>query len=297
MLNKIFSSRPLPALELCVAEQTVHFLSIADFEFALGGRIAVPSGKIQRLVQCSMQELRAEARTIKEVEKRFVDILSRSIEDPKSINRSLREMDPLIFSQDHNWREIISSLNEMGDEFDAYRRVALVKYMQYLAARQDIIKHLYSEKKRYSTSNSDKESEGELKDTVILDGTLVAAPSDENDDYERLPKGESIRIFLADGQEMEVLLSRHKCKVHNQDGFEFQDDKGRMHKLGSGRTIIGRDALSNIVLDPTWRDVSRKHLVIEVHDKNQLLFTDMSSHGTYINSEYLEETSTRSRPA
>lgn len=290
MLNKLFSSRPLPALELHIADQTLNFLSIADFEFALDGRTAVPSGKIQRLVQCSMQELRAEARTIKEVEKRFVDILSRSIEDPKSINRSLREMDPLIFSQDHEWREIISSLNETGDEFDGYRRVALVKYMQYLAARQDIIKHLYSEKKRHSNS-SDREIEGELKDTVILDGTLVASAGDDDEDYERLPKGESKRIFLPDGQEMEVLLSRHKCRLSNHDGFEFTDDKGHKHKLGEERTIVGRDALSTIVVDPTWRDVSRKHLVIEVQGRDQLLFTDMSSHGTYINSEYLEETS------
>ncbi|MDZ7735533.1 MAG: FHA domain-containing protein [Gammaproteobacteria bacterium] len=239
-----------------------------------------------------MQELRAEARTIKEVEKRFVDILSRSIEDPKSINRSLRELDPLIFSQDHNWREIISGLNEMGDEFDAYRRVALVKYMQYLAARQDIIKHLYSEKKRYSTNGGDKEQEGPLKDTVILDGTLVATTGEENDEYERLPKGESKHVHLPAGQEMQVLLSKHKCKLANHDGFEFEDEKGTRHKLSEARNIIGRDALSTVVLDPTWRDVSRKHLVIEIHGKNDLQVTDMSAHGTYINSEFLEQTST-----
>lgn len=291
MLNKIFS-RPLPALELQVGEQHFNFLGIADFEFALGGRTAVPSGKIQRLVQCSMQELRAEARTIKEVEKRFVDILSRSIEEPKSINRTLRELDPLIFSQDHMWRDIISGLNELGDEFDAYRRVALVKYMQYLAARQDIIKHLYSEKKHYQTSSGDKDIENELlKDTVILEGTLISgSPADDNDDLTRLPKGESMSIQLPVGQEMEILLSRHKCKLNNHDGFEFIDDKGKSHELSDDRTIVGRDALSTIVLDPTWRDVSRKHLVIEIVDKTSLKFTDMSSHGTYINNANLEQT-------
>jgi len=291
MLNKLFSSRPLPTLELRVVDQTFNFVSIADFEFALGGRIAVPADKINRLVQCSMQELRAEARTIKEVEKRFVDILSRSIEDPKSINRSLREMDPLIFSQDHQWREIVSGLNEMGDEFDAYRRVALVKYMQYLAARQDIIKHLYSEKKRHQSNGDDKESIGELKDTVILDSTLVSQAGDGDDDYERLPKGESKIIHLAKGQEMEVLLSRHKCILRNHDGFEFEDARGNTHKLGEERNVIGRDALSTVVVDSTWRDVSRKHLVIEIQGKEAIQITDMSAHGTFIDAEYLEQTS------
>ena len=291
MLNKLFSSRPLPTLELRVVDQTFNFVSIADFEFALGGRIAVPAEKINRLVQCSMQELRAEARTIKEVEKRFVDILSRSIEDPKSINRSLREMDPLIFSQDHQWREIVSGLNEMGDEFDAYRRVALVKYMQYLAARQDIIKYLYSEKKRHQSNGDDKESVGELKDTVILDGTLVSPTGNGDDNYERLPKGESKVIHLAKGQEMEVLLSRHKCMLRNHDGFEFEDARGNKHKLGEDRNVIGRDALSTVVVDSTWRDVSRKHLVIEIQDKEAIQITDMSAHGTFIDAEYLEQTS------
>lgn len=291
MLNKLFLSRPLPTLALRLVDQTFNFASIADFEFALGGRIAVPADKIKRLVQCSMQELRAEARTIKEVEKHFVDILSRSIEDPKSINRSLREMDPLIFSQDHQWREIVAGLNEVGDEFDAYRRVALVKYMQYLAARQDIIKHLHSEKKRHQTNGDAKDSVGEFKDTVILDGTLVSPAGDGDEDYERLPKGESKTIHLSSGQQMEVLLSRHKCKLKNQDGFEFEDSRGNTHKLSEDRNVIGRDALSSVVVDATWRDVSRKHLVIEIQGQEEFQITDMSAHGTFIDGEYLEHTS------
>lgn len=282
MLNKIFA-KPLPGLALQVAGQTYHFTGITDFEFALGGRTAVPSGKIQRLVRCTMQELRAEARTIKDVERRFVDILSQSIEQPKSINRSLRELDPLIFSQDHHWREIVDALNEIGDEYDAYRRVALVKYMQYLSARQDIIKHLYSEKKKYS-SNGISESEGELKDTVILDSNVAEAPGpDGGGDFERMPKGEAIPVVLPQGEAIEILLSRHKCKLsHHGHGIELQDEKGAKYRLNSGRNTVGRDAQSTVVADPTWRDVSRLHLVIEVQDHQNLQLTDMSSHGTYL---------------
>lgn len=290
MLNKIFS-KPLPGLALQVAGQTYHFAGIADFEFALGGRTAVPSGKIQRLVRCTMQELRAEARTIKDVERRFVDILSQSIEQPKSINRSLRELDPLIFSQDHHWREIVDALNEIGDEYDAYRRVALVKYMQYLSARQDIIKHLYSEKKKYS-SNGASESEGELKDTVILDSNVAEAPGpDGSGDFERMPKGEAIQVVLPQGKEIDILLSRHKCKLsHHSHGIELQDEKGAKYRLNSGRNTVGRDAQSTVVADPAWRDVSRLHLVIEVHDHQNLQLTDMSSHGTYLPGAYFEPT-------
>lgn len=292
MLNKLFH-KSQPALELRFGDgQVVTFNTIADFEFALGGRIAVPSGKIQRLVQCSMQELRAEARTIKEVEKRFVDILSRSIEEPKSINRSLREMDTLIFSQDHHWREIINALNETTDDYDAYRRVALVKYMQYLSARQDIIKHLYSEKKKFQSNGSDKD-EGELKDTVILDSTIVSEAPNANGqgDYERLPKGEATLIRLPTGTEMELMLSKHSCRVRSGDNFEFVDDKGKVHKLNKGRNVVGRDALSTVVMDANWRDISRMHVMIEVLGQSQLQITDLSSHGSYVPTAFIEQTS------
>lgn len=289
MLNKLYS-RPLPTLQIQVGEQPLNFLTIADFEFALAGRTAVPTAKIQRLLQYSMQELLAEAHTIKEVDQCFIEILSRSIEDEEIINHALLGLDPLIFSQDHGWREIISSLNERGKEYDAYRRVALVKYMQYLAARQDIIKHLYAEKKRFQTNNGDKSAKSEsLKDTFILEGMLTAsALSESNGEFGRLPKCEALRVQLNEGQEMEVLLSRHKYRLGNHGGFKFADDEGRQHNLApSQRTIVGRDAASDIVLDPAWRDISRKHLMIEAIDGTTLYLTDLSSHGTYVNNAYL----------
>ena len=101
MLDKLFSK----PLELTVGEQTLSFISIADFEFCLSGRTSVPSSKITDLVKCSTKQLQTEAHTIKDIEKRFVAILSRSIENPPSINRSLKELDTSIFSQDHECRK------------------------------------------------------------------------------------------------------------------------------------------------------------------------------------------------
>ena len=121
----------------------------------MSGRTSVPSKKITDMVKFSTDQLKKEAKTIKEIEKRFVGILSRSIEDSNSIDRALRELDPVIFSQDHSWRDIISGLNQGDDELNPFRRIALVKYMQYLSARQEINKYMYSEKKRSSNDSTD----------------------------------------------------------------------------------------------------------------------------------------------
>lgn len=288
MLNKFFTK----PLELKIGEQNYKFCSVADFEFCVGGRTAVPSKKITEMVKFSTEQLKKEARTIKEIEKRFVSILSRSIEDTESINVAIRELDPLIFSQDHGWRNIISALNEGGDEFNAFRRIALVKYMQYLSARQEIIKYLYSEKKKYlKEPDTEEASAGTFKDTLILENTIFEPAADQHkgNEYERMPKGEPVTIILTGNKEIDLVLSKHPCKlVAANNKLEFVDQKGRIFEITKGRNVIGRDTVSTIVMEPSLRDISRLHLVIEKFDDNTIQITDLSSHGTFIPAKFLE---------
>lgn len=288
MLNKFFAK----PLEIKVGEQTLKFSSVADFDFCMTGRTSVPSKKIIEMVKFTTDQLKTEARTIKEIEKRFVEILSKSIEDTDSINRAMRELDPLIFSQDHSWRQIISGLNEGDEDLNPFRRLALVKYMQYLSSRQEIIKYLYSEKKKMMKEPSDADSlPAEFKDTIILDNSLVEEASEEEVTHaiERMPKGEAVTVTLRPNEEIDVHLSKHKCKLAEKDGIEFTDQAGNTHKLNRGRNVVGRDTSSNIVMEPKLRDISRLHLVIENFGDNTLQLTDLSSHGTYIPTRYIEQ--------
>lgn len=287
MLNKFFAK----PIELSIGEQDLKFCSLSDFEFSLAGRTSVPSKKITSMVKFSLDELKKEARTIKEIEKRFVAMLSKSIENPDSINRALREMDAQIFSQDHNWRLIIGALHNGNDELNEFRRVALVKYMQYLASRQDIIKYLYSEKKRSVNGGSDTEAGGEFKDTIMLENTVFEPISGghNSDEMEKMPKGENVTIRMKPGKKIELLLSKNHCQiVAGESTSKFIDDAGRSYDLKIGKNVIGRDSKSDIMMDPNLRDISRMHLVIEADDTNTLYLTDLSAHGTYLPAKYLE---------
>lgn len=294
MLEKLFAK----PMELVVAGQTVSFLSIADFEFCLSGRTSVPSKKITDMVKCTTKQLQVEAHTIKDIEKRFVAILTHSIEDPPSIGRSLKELDTSIFSQDHGWRNIIAALNDGGGEFDPFRRVALVKYMQYLSSRQDIIKYLYSEKKKLAGEKQNGKSEtiegDQFKDTLIFENTIFEPGVDSpmGGEYERMPKGEAVITTLKPKERIIIMLSKHKCEIEANGQIFFIDQAGRKHALDLGRNTIGRDASGTVVIDPGLRDVSRMHLVIENLGDNSLQLTDLSSHGTYIASALLEDHTT-----
>ncbi len=282
-------------MELSVGEQTISFLSIADFEFCMSGRTSVPTSKITDLVKCSTEQLQKEAHTIKDIEKRFVAILSRSIEKPASISRSLKELDTSIFSQDHGWRTIIGALNEGGNDLNPFRRIALVKYMQYLSSRQDIIKYLYSEKKKPTAdkqdSNDDTKEGEHFKDTLIFENTLFEPSSNglRNGEFERMPKGETITASLKSGERIIVMLSKHKCEIEANGQLFFIDQAGRKHVLDKGQNTIGRDTSGTVIIDSGLRDISRMHLVIENLGNNSLQLTDLSAHGTYIPSVLLED--------
>lgn len=287
MLNKFFAK----PLEIKVGEHTLKFCSVADFDFGMTGRTSVPSKKIIEMVRFTTDQLKNEARTIKDIEKRFVAILSKSIEDTDSINRSMRELDPLIFSQDHSWRNIISGLNEGGEELNPFRRLALVKYMQYLSSRQEIIKYLYSEKKKLmqEAPNDTEVASAEFKDTIILDNSLVENTPEDSQEMERLPKGEVVTVTLKPNEEIDILLSKHKCKLSYKDKFEFSDQSGKTHTLNKGRNVVGRDSASNITMEAKLRDISRLHLVIEYFGDNTIQLTDLSSHGTSIPNRFMEQ--------
>lgn len=294
MLNKFFAK----PIEITIGEQTLKFSSLADFEFSLAGRTSVPSKKITSMVKFSLEELKKESKTIKEIEKQFVSMLSKSIEVPESINQALREMDTLIFSQDHGWRMIISALHSGDEELNEFRRVALVKYMQYLSSRQEIIKYLYSEKKRHVKSGAasndteeGKETSTRFSDTFMLENTVFepASGGKQGVEMEKMPKGENVTIRMKAGKEINLFLSKHQCKiVGGESSSKFIDESGRSYDLKIGKNVIGRDSKVDIMMDPGLRDISRMHLIIETDDTNTLYMTDLSAHGTYIPAKYLE---------
>jgi hypothetical protein len=301
MLDRLFA-RPL---SLTIAGQEISFNTLKEFDFALSGRTEVPSRKMSELVMLTPSELKREAQSIKAVEKQFVEILSKSIESQQSISQFMRKIDPKVFSQDHNWREIMVALQKKDDEYDELRRVALVKYMQYLTSRQEVIKHTYSVKKlqaKHGTPAEDVESanaehdggdvQSALRETVILE-TNIIQPVKKKGELTRLPKGEAFKLAIQSGEDLEITLSKHPFRIRNENGvFYFVDEDGERDELQSGKNIIGRDTVCNVVVNSAFRDISRLHTIVECLSDNEVRITDLSSHGTFIATDLLERAET-----
>ncbi|MFT5174852.1 MAG: pSer/pThr/pTyr-binding forkhead associated (FHA) protein, partial [Gammaproteobacteria bacterium] len=82
------------------------------------------------------------------------------------------------------------------------------------------------------------------------------------------------------------------CRLTNKDGkIVFFDDAEQATQLRPGRNIIGRDASCDILINSAYREISRKHLILELSEDTKLRVTDISSHGTSLNPRFLENTS------
>jgi hypothetical protein len=309
-LRSLFRKRARKPLVLDLPNKTLVFSSPAEFEFGLASRIEFPVRKAARLVERDADDLKAMAIKLRAVEKRFAAVFARCLEQPHRIGEQLAELESGLLSQDHDWRDIVQALCEHGPDYDDFKNIALVKYMQYLASRQAVLRSIYLEKVQgglelQASVSEDAAAEQPMlasvlptsyKDTALFDldqggGGGAGGPESEDDGTQTLkpvPRGETICVRFADGRELDIKLASHRYKLFPGKHFCLVDEaSGVTHLLRSGRNVIGRHSGNEVVLDPAYLAISRKHIIIEPVSENAVLLTDISSHGTFITPKHV----------
>ena len=289
----MFGRSPNIATTLRIGEEEYQFTSPRDFEFALAGRTSLPPDKVAILVDAPDEALLREAEGIRRIEQRLEDALSGVLEEATSISGFMLELDMSVVTQDHDWRAIMSALNDSGAHTEEYKRVALVKYIQYLNARQQVIRSIYG--LRHRSMRSDQRNGGgtshdsPMRETVIFDVSSFVRGGGE--ELTRMPKGEQVEINLESDRPLNILLAKHPFTlVACDDGIRFSGKGAQSGLLRPGRNVIGRDANADVVIDHELRDVSRRHLLVETDGRTHVRLTDMSSHGTSIPPAHLDRT-------
>jgi hypothetical protein len=289
---------PIDVLEISIDGEPYNFQSPRDFEFALSGRICVPAPKIAALSRLSDNELLREAEAIRAVEQRFAEALSGALEDITTVGPLLKNMEPSIISHDNSWRSIISALNSSDRIPESYKKIALVKYMQYLTSRQEVVKTLYANRRprdaaqdRPVIAEAVYRPTARFRETMLFNLNGVVDLERQEISFSRLPKGETVEVNLEEDRAIDLLLAKHQCRILLRDRLLFVDQNGHDSELRTGRNIVGRDATSDVIMDADLLDVSRKHLIVESDGMQQIKLTDISSHGTSLPPRFLDHTS------
>jgi hypothetical protein len=286
MQNKIFKN----SIELNINKKTIKFTSVADFVFAMEGRISPSSEKLSELFKMPVEELKKEVAKIEAINKSLFSVLSRIVEEPDCIMEAIKELDSSIFSKDHGWRDILIALNNSNEESNPLRVTALNKYMQYLSSIEDAIRHIRKTRNEPINEhlvNDDRKlldfgatwGPGQLPMESIADPKI-------KDDFRQLPKNKAVALTLPPGERLDIRLASYICKLIAMDSdFQFIDND-KVVTLNNGSYVIGRSAKSAIQVDSTKKDVSRSHLLIHISNGNKLQLTDLSTAGSFIPSKY-----------
>ncbi len=285
--------RPAASLRLTLEGRDYCFHSPLDFEFALAGRKYLPVNKLLEWMRQPPAMLYKEVINLKSVEGRFLEVVKACLAHPAAAGTLLRELEPEQFSTDYHWREIITTLREGGPERDAYRRIALAKYLQYLSARHELMQDLFEFKTNLPVEEESRKSRAAGRADIDAGATAVyeAPPAPEParlyNPFERLPHGQAVLLRLDAGKPVDLLLARHHFKLFAGKTYRLVDEQGNLYLLHPGKNVLGREHGSDVTLSNDFRSISRRHVIIEPISDNVARLTDLSAHGTFLPPQFL----------
>lgn len=264
------------SLQLDLDGSLIGFARPQDFEFALAGRTAVPRRRVEQLLGSDTPTLVRETTALRNIEQRLVDALDASLQGRRSLHDSLAELGTAMFARELSWRGVFEGLAGLGREVELFRRIAVAKYLQFIAAQQQTIGLLLRHR------GTDRTAVRGLEDTLCLEPETVAALADVGENMTRLPRGEPREVLLPRGASVPLRLGDRAFSLIAGSPITLVDAGGRVYGLPSGPSGVGREGRNAVVLDTAYRTVSRRHLVVEVLGPDSLRLTDLSSHGTWL---------------
>jgi len=285
------SPREVAPLELVLEGRKLIFRTPDELGVALRPRTEVTASFARHHARLGLEVLEVELEQTRRLLKRLNEIQLWSFESGEPVGAVWREAEEASFPDEHQWRPILKALGA-SDVPDAYRRVALVRFMSYLGSRERALDEARSGAPRrprakpivgHGEQRSDRALRHDAEDisfTSVKRSVL----------YRRLPHNRAIEIQLEDQGAVPIYLAHLRIRlVATERGWALREESGAETTLDVGRIIIGRADDCDIVLRHAPVDVSRYHLAIELRD-DELKLIDLSSQGTYLPRRALLDT-------
>ncbi|MEM7252663.1 MAG: hypothetical protein AAF493_14705, partial [Pseudomonadota bacterium] len=170
--------------------------SLPAFEAWLSGLTELTTAERADIAQRDDRSIRLESANVSRTLRRFAVAVCEAMESPRCADDFLRHLDLRMVSRDHNWRQIFSTLVNSDVSFDGHKRVLLIKYLQYLSTRKQLLEAV----------SADRQSLEETEARQL--------PWRVDNRLRRLPVGETITIRISELHELSVGLGAHQFTFH-----------------------------------------------------------------------------------
>ena len=252
------------------------------FTFSLAPRTAVPALRISELYLRDESALGAEVTRVGKLERQLTDIVRDHEMHGHSLLRTLRQTGVMMISKDHDWRAIFDQLITVDHRDTAYARIAISNYLSYLSQRRDVIGSI-----RLLKENASQESKaahvGAMPESVTqIFREPVPIEAKSPTPFQRLPQGKAVTLKLLPGTDLTIQLARHCFSLAHGRDWALIADNGQRYALSDGLNSVGRSRENSVAVDSAFRNVSRRHLLVQPVDDDTIVLTDVSSCGTFV---------------
>jgi len=268
-------------VKLNIDGKVITFKSMDDFEFAMAARTLVPQKRITEALNATQGELHLQTNAMVIAIEQISELIDPSLKSA-DITQKLKAINPVIFSNDNNWRDIFFGLKkDKSTESSEYKLIALNAYLQYLTNRKEMAESIQErlEKNHDNKENSETAlfKTGELDIDKNFDSRVLAKELG----MKNMPTAEYVVFKIKEDDEIALLLANYQCKLVIKKSIKFIDHENIEHPIMIGMNKIGRGRECNIRFTDTTQRISRLHLIIINHDNKKLELTDLSTYGTH----------------
>ena len=268
-------------VELHINGKLITFKSIDDFEFILAARTTIPLERITETIKASPGELDMDLNLIVIAIEKITELINQ-LSESDEVTQSLKSINPVIFSNDNDWRDIFFALKKHhSSESSEYKKIALTSYLQYLSNRQVMIETIKSQLKKVHSKDDNAEPAQFKTGELDLDDNFDSKVLAEKLGMTSMPKAEPVIFEINEGEEISLLLANYQCKLIVKDGIKFIDNENTEHSMMIGMNKIGRGSECKVRFMDTMQRISRMHLMIVNLDDKNLEITDLSTYGTH----------------
>lgn len=276
MLQNIFSK----PVELNIGENVITFKSMEDFEFSMNARSMLPQSRVTDAINASENELNMESNTIDIAIEQVSELIKQAKEN--EVTQNLKVINPVIFSNDNNWRDIFFALKKhRSAESSQYKLIALKAYSQYLKNRKETIQSMKTRLEKTDEQQNNPEPVQFRTGELDIDDNFDSAKLAEQLGFKSMPTGEYVNINIEKGNEISLLLANYQCKLIIRDGIKFIDNNNVSYPITIGMNKVGRGRECSVRFNDTVQRISRLHLIIINHDNKKLELSDVSTYGTF----------------
>ncbi len=271
---------------LILGGRRLRFETKDDLDFVLSIRTQMIAKRLLSLRELNHRALGFADTTLRTADTRVATALALKQAAPAPWLDGGNTTCPRPFADDHGWRDILCAALEMPGRHALFRDLILLRYLEYLRHCRHMVAYLndLGEVSQLHPSHADDGVPPGAMETII-DSSDPATVAPRAAALPRLIRGKTVCRRLAAGKRLPIRLGGHWFTLDHSQGWFLVGANGAGQRLRRGKLVVGRHPSSDIVIDPGFRGVSRRHAVLELAGQDEFCITDFSATGTFMSAD------------